>query len=121
MNYIKKNTECNTWGLGLILVAVTLISLGGCKKKADPPGDGLGGGRVCESLAASSEAFAKAQLAYSANPSVANCQKMKETGEDYRSEVQKCEFATQEVREKVEEWWAEWKDVDCSAYAEDGN
>ena len=113
MNYLRKNAVRNTWVLGLILVALVMTSLGGCKKKAGPLGDGSGDGHVCESLAVSSEAFAKAQLAYSANPSVANCQKMKETGEDYRSEVRKCEFATQDVKEKVEEWWVEWKDVDC--------
>ena len=119
MDYVRKSTVPNTSILGLALVAVMLITLGGCKKKIGPLDDGLGYGKVCDSYVESAKAFNDAIVAYSEDPTLASCQKMKSAGADYLEEARKCKALSQILKKEAEEHWANWNDVDCSVYAED--
>lgn len=87
-----------------------VISMGGCKKSSPL------GPRGCADVGRFSKAFSEAVQAFSADPSVANCQKMKETGEDYLQAARNCNLYP-EYREKAEEALAQWKDIDCSEVA----
>jgi len=60
-------------------------------------------------------------MAFSEDPSVANCQILKKAGEDYIDAARKCTTLYPGLREEAEEAWAEWKDLDCSQYANNGN
>jgi|SRR5690606_13331905 len=113
MNYFSKNILRRTLAIGLGSVAVIMTSLSGCKK-ANPLG--LGG---CDDATKNAMAFSEAIQAFSENPSVANCNKMKKIGEDYLKAARKCSIMN--VREEAEEALAEWSDMDCSEMVENGN
>ncbi len=112
MNYFSKNTLRRTLALGLASVAVIMTSLGGCKK-SNPLG--LGG---CDDVLKMSESFSNAINAFSEDPSVANCNKMKKIGEDYLKAARNCNLYP-EYKKAAEEAIADWKDMDCSEIAGD--
>ena len=116
MNYFSKKNLHRTLTLGLTPIAVMMISLSGCKK-SNP----LTGGVACDSFVKSSEAFSNAILAFSGDPSVANCQKMKNVGEEYWNAAKRCPTISAALMKEAEEGWAEWRDMDCTEYAENGN
>ena len=94
----------------LAIASASVLSMGGCKKSSPI------GPRGCADVGRFSKAFSEAVQAFSADPSVANCQKMKETGEDYLKAARNCNLYP-EYREKAEEALAQWKDIDCSDVA----
>jgi len=46
---------------------------------------------------------------------------MKSAGEDYWKAAKKCTTMYAELRKEAEDAWAQWSDIDCSEYAENGN
>lgn len=112
MNYFSKNTLRSTLAMGLASVVVTAASLSGCKK-SNPLGI-----NSCDDVVKKSEAFSKAAQAFSENMSVANCQKLKELGEDYLKAARNCTLYPN-YKEAAEQALAEWGDFDCSEYNND--
>lgn len=111
MNYLTKGTLRRTLVLTIASVAVIMTSLSGCKK-SNPLG--LGG---CDDVLKLSEAFSSAVNAFSENPSVANCDKMKKIGVDYLNAARKCNLYP-EYRKTAEEAIADWEDMDCSEFGD---
>ncbi len=112
MNYLSENTFRRTLVLGLAAVALIMTSLSGCKK-ANPLG--LGG---CDDLVKRSETFSNAIQAFSEDMSVANCQKVKKTGEDYLKAARNCNMYP-ELKKAAEDAMEDWGDFDCSEYDND--
>lgn len=111
MNYLTKKTLRKTLVLTIASVAVIATSLSGCKK-ANPLG--IGG---CDDVLKKSEAFSNAIKAFSDDPSVANCDKMKKIGEDYLKAARNCNLYP-EYKKAAEEAIADWKDMDCSEFTD---
>lgn len=97
--------------LTIASVAVIATSMSGCKK-ANPLG--VSG---CDDVVRTSEAFSNAIKAFSEDPSVANCEKMKKIGEDYLKAARNCNLYP-EYKKQAEEALADWKDMDCSEYGD---
>ena len=115
MNYLKKNTVRRTWMLGVASITVMMFSLSGCKK--DNP---LSAGRGCANLGKSSDAFYSAYLAFSENPSAANCEKFKKSLEAYYNDARSCTGGMyKDLWAEAEEALEEWEDLNCSEVAEE--
>ncbi|HWL00408.1 MAG TPA: hypothetical protein VNQ55_10690 [Parapedobacter sp.] len=111
MNYLSKCALRRTLVLAIASVALIATSMSSCKK-SNP----LGGG--CNDVLKLSEDFSNAINAFSENPSVANCDKMKKVGEDYLKAARNCNLYP-EYQKTAEEALADWKDMDCSDFGND--
>ncbi|HWK59592.1 MAG TPA: hypothetical protein VNQ80_19780 [Parapedobacter sp.] len=111
MNYLGKHAVRRTLALSIASIAVIATSMSSCKK-ASPIG-----ARGCDDVLKMSEAFSKAINAFSEDPSVANCDKMKKIGVDYLKAAQNCNLYP-EYKKAAEDAIADWKDMDCSEFAD---
>ena len=108
MNYSGKSILRGMFVLAI--ASASVLSMGGCKKSSPL------GPRGCEDVARLAKTFSDATKAFIENPSVDNCQKMKEIGDDYLKAARNCNFYP-EYREQAEEVLAQWNDMDCSEAA----
>ncbi len=110
MNYLSKHTLRRTLVLTITSVAVIATSMSGCKK-TNPLG--LGG---CDDVVRLSESYVKAWQAFADESSVANCEKLKKTLQDYFKAAKKCTLYPNYL-EEVEEAQRQVGDLNCSEVA----
>ena len=110
MNCLRKSTWRKTLSLGLASIAVISFSMSGCKK-TNPLG--LGG---CDDWDKEIEGYVAAVNAFSENPSVANCEKLRKAGVDYLKAAEKCAKWYPEAVKSAKEAIKMYEDIDCSEF-----
>jgi len=111
MNYLTKGTLRRTLVLTIASVAVIMTSLSGCKK-SNP----LGGG--CNDWDKETDTYVAAVTAFSEDPSVTNCEKMRKAGIDYLKAAERCAKWHPEAVKNAKEAIKMYEDIDCSEFAD---
>jgi len=111
MDYFNQQTLRNTWMVGVASVVVIMTTFNGCKK-SNPLGVGQ-----CNDWDKEAETYVAAVNAFSEDPSVANCEKMKRAGVDYLKAAEKCAKWHPEAVKSAKEAIKMYEDIDCSEFA----